>query len=138
VSQPLLAFLGHCLDLCLYRSVFGGSNEIMSANHSEKIAGASHGSIKTYMWGFLLSIILTLIPFILVMQGEASHDVILIGILLAAVVQILVHLVCFLHMNTSSDGSWNIIAFIFTIFVVFVVIGGSVWVMINLNTNMLM
>ena len=62
--------------------------------------GASHGSVKTYMTGFILSIILTVIPFWMVMNGSASMPVILGAILVTAVIQILVHLVCFLHMNT--------------------------------------
>ncbi len=39
--------------------------------------GASHGSVKTYMTGFILSIILTVIPFWMVMDGSASQPVIL-------------------------------------------------------------
>ncbi len=80
--------------------------------------GASHGSVKTYMTGFILSIILTVIPFWMVMSGSASKPVILGTILITAVVQILVHLVCFLHMNTKSDEGWNLTAFIFTVIII--------------------
>ena len=72
-------------------------------SHSTDHSGASHGSVKTYMTGFILSIILTVIPFWMVMTGAASPAVILGTILAMAVVQVLVHLVCFLHMNTKSD-----------------------------------
>ena len=72
-------------------------------SHSNESGGASHGSVKTYMTGFILSIILTVIPFWMVMTGSASPAVILGTILAMAVVQILVHLVCFLHMNSKSD-----------------------------------
>ena len=46
-------------------------------SHSTDHSGASHGSVKTYMTGFILSIILTVIPFWMVMTGAASHAVIL-------------------------------------------------------------
>ena len=80
-------------------------------SHSTDHSGASHGSVKTYMTGFILSIILTVIPFWMVMTGAASPAVILGTILAMAVVQVLVHLVCFLHMNTKSDEGWNMTAF---------------------------
>ncbi|VFS20869.1 Cytochrome o ubiquinol oxidase protein CyoD [Serratia liquefaciens] len=46
-------------------------------SHSTDHSGASHGSVKSYMTGFILSIILTVIPFAMVMSGSASHAVIL-------------------------------------------------------------
>ncbi|MBV8041440.1 cytochrome o ubiquinol oxidase subunit IV [Pluralibacter sp.] len=99
--------------------------------------GASHGSVKTYMTGFILSIILTLIPFWMVMNGSASHVALLGTVLVSAVVQILVHLVCFLHMNTKSDEGWNLTAFVFTALIIAIVVIGSIWIMWNLNYNMM-
>lgn len=99
--------------------------------------GASHGSVKTYMTGFILSIILTVIPFWMVMSGSASKPVILGAILVTAVIQILVHLVCFLHMNTKSDEGWNMTAFIFTVIIIAILVVGSIWIMWNLNYNMM-
>ncbi|MFK3660985.1 MULTISPECIES: cytochrome o ubiquinol oxidase subunit IV [Enterobacterales] len=99
--------------------------------------GASHGSVKTYMTGFILSIILTAIPFAMVMNGSASHVVLIGTVLLTAVVQILVHLVCFLHMNSKSDEGWNLTAFIFTVLIIAIVVIGSIWIMWNLNYNMM-
>ncbi|ADO49621.1 cytochrome o ubiquinol oxidase subunit IV [[Enterobacter] lignolyticus] len=99
--------------------------------------GASHGSVKTYMTGFILSIILTLIPFWMVMNGSASHVALLGTVLVSAVVQILVHLVCFLHMNTKSDEGWNLTAFVFTVLIIAIVVIGSIWIMWNLNYNMM-
>jgi cytochrome o ubiquinol oxidase operon protein cyoD len=53
-----------------------------------------------------------------------------------ALLQILVQLVYFLHMNSSSEGSWNLIAFIFTVLIVAILVVGSLWIMFHLNTNM--
>ncbi|HKS32902.1 MAG TPA: cytochrome o ubiquinol oxidase subunit IV [Enterobacteriaceae bacterium] len=99
--------------------------------------GASHGSVKTYLIGFILSVILTVIPFWMVMDGSASKAAILGTVLVMAVVQILVHLVCFLHMNTSSEERWNLTAFIFTVIIIAIVVVGSIWIMWNLNYNMM-
>lgn len=109
--------------------------DVMS--HSNEHAGAHHGSVKTYMTGFILSIILTAIPFWMVMIGTASHAVILGVVLVSAVVQILVHLVCFLHMNTSSEERWNLVAFAFTALIIAILVVGSIWIMWNLNQNMM-
>ena len=107
-------------------------------SHSTDHSGASHGSVKTYMTGFILSIILTVIPFWMVMTGAASPAVILGTILAMAVVQVLVHLVCFLHMNTKSDEGWNMTAFVFTVLIIAILVVGSIWIMWNLHYNMMM
>ena len=106
-------------------------------SHSNDHSGASHGSVKSHMTGFILSIILTVIPFWMVMTGSASHAVILGTILVTAVVQILVHLVYFLHMNSKSDEGWNLTAFVFTVIIIAIVVVGSIWIMWNLNYNMM-
>jgi len=54
-----------------------------------------------------------------------------------AVVQILVHLVCFLHMNASSEERWNLVAFVFTLLIIAIVVVGSIWIMWSLNENMM-
>ncbi|MCL6404323.1 cytochrome o ubiquinol oxidase subunit IV [Dickeya dadantii] len=100
-------------------------------------AGASHGSVKSYLIGFVLSIILTVIPFGLVMDGSASHSVILLTVLGCAVVQILVHLVYFLHLNTSSEERWNVVAIVFTALIIAIVVVGSLWIMMNAHHNMM-
>ena len=53
------------------------------------------------------------------------------------IVQIVVHLVYFLHMNTSSSQGWNNAAFIFTVIIVGILVAGSIWVMYHLNANMM-
>ncbi|SNS02946.1 cytochrome bo3 quinol oxidase subunit 4 [Methylobacillus rhizosphaerae] len=109
----------------------------MSHGHVER-AGAGHGSFKTYLIGFVLSVILTVIPFgLLMFPNELTHSTILATILVFAVVQILVHLVYFLHMNTSSEQRWNVTAFIFTVLILAIVVVGSLWVMFHLNHNMM-
>lgn len=96
-----------------------------------------HGSFKTYMIGFVLSVILTVIPFGLVMTGILPNQTTGLLIVAAAVVQIVVHMIYFLHMSPKSEGGWNMLALIFTIVIVVICVAGSVWVMYHLNTNMM-
>ena len=52
-------------------------------------------------------------------------------------VQIVVHMIYFLHMNTRSEGGWTMLAFIFTMVLVVIALSGSIWIMYHLNTNMM-
>ncbi len=98
----------------------------------------AHGSFKSYMIGFVLSVILTAIPFWLVMSGAlGSNQLTGFAIMGFAVVQIVVHMVYFLHMNGKSEGGWTLLALVFTIILVVIALAGSLWVMYHLNTNMM-
>ncbi|RTF16514.1 cytochrome o ubiquinol oxidase subunit IV [Serratia marcescens] len=107
------------------------------SSHEPSHGGASHGSVKSYLIGFILSIILTVIPFAMVMNGTASHSTILAVVVGMAVIQVIVHLVYFLHMNTSSEERWNLVALLFTAMIIGIVVVGSLWIMYNLNINMM-
>ncbi|WFS00774.1 cytochrome o ubiquinol oxidase subunit IV [Rhizobium tumorigenes] len=99
---------------------------------------AAHGTFKSYMTGFILSVILTVIPFWLVMAKVIESPVTTAGIVMAlGAVQIVVHMVYFLHMNTKSEGGWNALALTFTVVIVVIALSGSLWVMHNLNANMM-
>lgn len=106
--------------------------------HEEPHAVGGHGSFKGYMTGFVLSVILTAIPFILVMGNLLSNNVATIVIILAlGAVQIVVHMVYFLHMNTKSEEGWMIMSLIFTVTLVVITLVGSIWIMYHLDTNMM-
>ncbi|RIX83149.1 cytochrome o ubiquinol oxidase subunit IV [Acidovorax cavernicola] len=99
---------------------------------------ASHSTFKGYMTGFVLAVILTAIPFWLVMgkviPSQSTTALIILGF---AVVQIVVHMVYFLHMDAKSEGGWNMLALIFTLVLVVITLAGSLWVMYHMNTNMM-
>jgi cytochrome o ubiquinol oxidase operon protein cyoD len=54
-----------------------------------------------------------------------------------ALIQVVVHMIYFLHMNTRSEGGWTILALIFTLVLVVIMLSGSLWVMYNMTTNMM-
>jgi cytochrome o ubiquinol oxidase operon protein cyoD len=97
-----------------------------------------HGTFKSYMVGFVLSVILTAIPFWLVM-GDVLGSESLTGLVILgfAAVQIVVHMIYFLHMNTRSETGWTFLALIFTIMLVVITLSGSLWVMYHMNENMM-
>ena len=100
--------------------------------------GHAHGTFSSYMLGFVLSVVLTAIPFWLVMSGALpSKQVTALVIMAFAIVQIVVHMIYFLHMNTASENGWTMMALIFTIVMVVIALSGSLWVMSHLNSNMM-
>ncbi|AXY56395.1 cytochrome o ubiquinol oxidase subunit IV [Acinetobacter chinensis] len=107
-------------------------------SHEHNAAGASHGNVKQYTIGFILSVLLTIIPFGMVMAGGIDRGVVVAAIAITAVAQVLVQLVFFLHMNSSSEQRWNVIAFVYTIMCIAVLLIGSVWIMNYLHSNMML
>ena len=97
-----------------------------------------HATVKGYVVGFLLSVVLTAIPFWLVM-GEVLPSSQATALVIAgfAAVQMVVHMVYFLHMNAKVESGWSMLALVFTAALVLIMLAGSIWVMFHLNTNMM-
>lgn len=106
-------------------------------SHDSHAGHDTHSSFKSYAIGFILAVILTVIPFKIVMDGTMDKGTILWIILGMAVVQMLVHLKYFLHLDSSSEQRSNVIALLFTALILVIVVAGSLWIMHNLNTNMM-
>ena len=97
-----------------------------------------HGSKQTYLVGFGLSAVLTAIPFWLVMTGALGNSGATAAVvILFAVLQILVHTICFLHVNTQAESGWTLIAYLFTGVILLITISGSLWIMYHLSSNMM-
>jgi cytochrome o ubiquinol oxidase subunit IV len=99
--------------------------------------GISRGSLRTYLTGFVLSLILTGIPFALVMSGALPPATALACVFSAAIVQILVHLHYFLHLDASSAERWNLVAIVYTILIIALFVGGGLWIMYTLHDRMM-
>lgn len=100
--------------------------------------GVPHVTLREYLIGFVLSVVLTAIPFWLVMNDVISNRntaVLVLGGF--AVVQILVHMVYFLHMNGKIQGGWTMLSTLFTVVFLAITIVGTLWVMFNMNANMM-
>jgi cytochrome o ubiquinol oxidase operon protein cyoD len=108
------------------------------AAHGGHRSHGAHGTFRGYMTGFVLAVILTAIPFWLVM-GDVLNNTMKTSIIIMALaaVQIVVHMIYFLHMNTKSEGGWTFLALAFTLTLVVITLVGSIWVMYHLDENMM-
>jgi len=107
-------------------------------DHSHDHDEGPPSTFSGYMVGFVLSVILTAIPFWLVMSHSISDRTVAVMVLGAfAVAQILVHMICFLHMNGKIEGGWTLLSTIFTVVFVAIGIAGTLWVMFHMNANMM-
>ena len=97
-----------------------------------------HVTMGDYVKGFILAVILTAIPFYLVMNNVITDRTTAVAVLgLFAVIQVLVHMVYFLHMNGKIQGGWTMLSTIFTVIFLAIAISGTLWVMFHMNTNMM-
>lgn len=103
-----------------------------------KNLGVGRGTLKNYCIGFIASIILTLLAFVVVMFFSMNHSTIFIIIIMLAIIQMIVHFIYFLHLKPGSHHSWNWLAFMYTLILLGILIGASIWIMYHLNQNMIM
>lgn len=115
-----------------------GEHKVIASKHD-----AAAGTRRTYITGFLLSVVLTFVAFALVHIHVTHHhtypsDNFMMVVLPAlAVIQLFVQLVFFLHMGRESKPRWNAYALAFAVTVVLIVVIGSLWIMSNLNYRMM-
>lgn len=89
----------------------------------------------SYVIGFLLSLLTTLLAYFIVVNHIWPPQVLVYTVLGIAVVQLVVQMVFFLHIGRGSH--WKLLTFIFTLLVIAIVVIGSIWIMDNLNYNMM-
>ncbi len=107
-------------------------------HHDHGGHAAPHATRKDYVVGFLLAAGLTAIPFWLVMSHTLENATLTGGVVMAlAAVQVVVHMIYFLHMNRKAEGGWTLMALLFTLLLVGIVLSGSMWVMHHLDVNMM-
>jgi cytochrome o ubiquinol oxidase operon protein cyoD len=93
-------------------------------------------TVGGYVTGFVLSVVLTAIPFWLVMAKVFESSTVTIFVILGlAMVQIYVHMVFFLHMTSKAEGGWPWMSLIFTLVLLIIMLSGSMWIMHHLQTN---
>ncbi|SDN74793.1 cytochrome o ubiquinol oxidase operon protein cyoD [Paenibacillus sp. yr247] len=89
----------------------------------------AHGSLKSYIIGFALSIILTIIPLVAVMNHMLSKTGTLVLILAMAILQFAVQLFFFMHVKEGENARWNIMALLFGLVILLTIVAGSIWIM---------
>lgn len=112
----------------------------MSTHHisAETPTSKIKTKLKAYVIGFVLSIILTLVAFTLVAQHTLLNQTLYVVVVTLGLLQLFVQVMFFLRLNTSAEeGRWNLITLLFTLAVIAIVVVGSLWIMYNLNYNMM-
>jgi cytochrome o ubiquinol oxidase operon protein cyoD len=125
------------------------------------ISGENHPNTATYLTGFVLAVLLTLLAFGLVIVGKGCslgpidkvmgifsygevviekmpRHLIIVGVIVLAILQISVHLRYFLHLSFGSPQNWNLLAILFALFIIIIMVGGTLWIMNDLNGHMML
>ncbi|WP_321957334.1 cytochrome o ubiquinol oxidase subunit IV [Paraburkholderia bannensis] len=97
----------------------------------------AHGSLGSYAAGFILSVLLTAGAFGVVLHGAFAPGTGMAILAVLAFVQVIVHLVFFLHLNASPGQGWNVLSLAYTVLAAAFLIFGTIWVMHNVSMNMM-
>lgn len=92
--------------------------------------------MKLLVWGFILSVILTLAAYIGVTSHALTGTSLLFLVIGLGSLQALIQMVCFMDLGIEKKPQWQLISFLFMVVILLVVVGGSLWIMYNLNYNM--
>ncbi len=111
--------------------------------NSDVAPGEEHGDedlvagIRSYLIGLALATLLTVCSFGVLRTGFVWAPAIPVALIVFAIAQMGVHLVFFLHITTGPDNTNNVMALAFGVLIVFLVVGGSLWIMAHMNANMM-
>ena len=94
-------------------------------------------SLKPLLWGVILSLLLTLASYFIFVGKILSGDELVLTIAIFATVQVLLQLVLFLQVGVESKPRWNLMITLFMFLMVFILVGGSMWIMHNLEYNLM-
>jgi len=96
-----------------------------------------HGTYKSYIIGFVISLILTLTSFFLVIERMIDGWALIYIICTLGFIQAIIQLLFFLHMGQEEKPHWDVLVFSFMVLVVLIVVVGSIWIMDNLDYRMM-
>jgi cytochrome o ubiquinol oxidase operon protein cyoD len=98
---------------------------------------SSRSAFFSYVVGFVLSVLLSVIPYMMVTGHMFGTRSLVIGVTLFAITQLIVQVLFFLHLPAKEKPYWNIIVFVYTLLIVAFLVIGSLWIMYHLNYNMM-
>ena len=98
---------------------------------------ATHGSVKSYVVGMVLSLALTFASFGVVMMHVVPKSFGLTAVVVLCVAQLVVQLKYFLHLGSAADQRSNTAIFGCTAILIVIIVAGSLWVIHNANVNMM-
>jgi cytochrome o ubiquinol oxidase subunit IV len=108
----------------------------MSESQEQTNAESEHGTLTSYIIGFILSLVFTLVPYYLVVEKKLTTEALVATILGFAVLQLVVQVVFFLHLGREPKPRWNLLFLVSTVSIILLVAVSSLWIMHHLNHNM--
>jgi cytochrome o ubiquinol oxidase subunit IV len=96
-----------------------------------------HVTARGYLTGFALAVVMTVASFWAATSGAFSGEKAIVMLALLAAVQVIVHVVFFLHVNASKEQRWHAMSFAYTILMSLILIVGTVWVLHNVHALMM-
>jgi cytochrome o ubiquinol oxidase subunit IV len=96
-----------------------------------------HGTVKSYVIGFVASLLLTAASFLLVMTKLFSGPALVYTIICLALAQAVVQLLFFLHVGQEAKPRWETVVFFFMVMVLLILAIGSLWIMYDLNDRLM-
>jgi cytochrome o ubiquinol oxidase subunit IV len=109
-----------------------GDRPVLTTFEEEQSSGT-----LIYTIGLLLAVIFTVTSFWVANTSLLWAPGIPLGLAVLAIAQMGVHLVFFLHITTGPDNTNNVLALAFGLLIVILVVSGSLWIMSDLNGNMM-
>lgn len=103
----------------------------MTDSNSAHVQEEHHGSFKSYTIGFICSIILTVIPITVVLNEWLQGTRLALVLMIAAVLQLFVQLLFFMHLREEKNPRYNLISLILGLVILVVIVAGSIWIMLN-------
>lgn len=96
-----------------------------------------HRELRSYVWGFILALLLTVVPFAFVYWEVAPRSTLLIVIGVLALVQMVVHFRFFLHISFKHKRE-DLQLILFSALILLIIMAGTLWIMANLAARMSM
>ena len=116
-------------------------------------------TMGNYLTGLIVALLLTLLTFALAIAGiddssetldkipaflhihesiygAMQHRFFVAGVIVLAILQFVVHLRFFLHLSFHSPQKGPLQVILFTLFIIVIMIGGTVWIMDSLQAEM--
>lgn len=109
----------------------------MSAPKELSPQDAYRHDLRGYLTGFALAAGLTIVPFAMVALGGFARDTLLAVIALLGLVQIVVHVRYFLHVDLSPEKREDLHLILFSALILAIMVAGTIWIMVNLNMRMM-
>ncbi|HEX6462716.1 MAG TPA: cytochrome o ubiquinol oxidase subunit IV [Candidatus Saccharimonadales bacterium] len=103
----------------------------------QKLMKSTTRDVNFYIIGFIISLLLIALPYVVVTEKLLSGGILIATVIGCALLQFFTQLICFLKLGRSKNGQWNMLVFLFMVMVVLIVVLGSLWIMDNLDYNMM-